>query len=108
LKSELVKVLESTKIVIGLLDVPTVCEMLTWYVPAPPDPVPNAVIKVPAGLVIEGGAIPVPVSTSYTARGGGVPSPTEHDVIVSVVFAMNPVQLSTWLPVDASVTLSVE
>jgi hypothetical protein len=43
---------------------------------------------------------------SYTARGGGVPSPTEHELIVSVVPEMNPMQVSSGVP-DASETLSV-
>jgi hypothetical protein len=42
----LVKVLEDAVIGSGLLDDPKVCELLTLYVPIPPDPVPNPDIMV--------------------------------------------------------------
>ena len=45
-KSVLLKVEEVAAILAGLLDAPTVCERLTVYVPTPPVPVPNAVMKV--------------------------------------------------------------
>ena len=58
----------------------TVCEALTVYVPAPPEPVPNAVMVVAK-------ATPVPLMVMPTAR-----VPEEMAVTVSVVVEMAPVK----------------
>jgi hypothetical protein len=53
--------------------------------------------------------IPVPVRKSYTTRFAGVvvPGTVQAEVILSVVPEMNPVQLATFVFVDASLTFSV-
>jgi len=59
-------------------------------------------MKVPDGLVVEIGTIPVPDSISYTARA--VP---HAEVIVSVVPAMDPVQPVLTVDPGVSATVSV-
>jgi len=95
---------EFAVIVIGFLDDPAVCDRLTVYVPFPPAPVPNAVIKVPDAIVVPDDR------KSYTARDAGfaVPGNVQEEVIVSVVFEIYPLQLATAVVVDASLTSSVE
>jgi len=103
LKSSLVNVLDVNVIGTDFFDDPTVCELLTLYVPMPPDPVPNPDINVPE-------AIAVPDDRKlYTAKFARVvvPGTVQEEVIVSVVPEINPLHAATFVPVDARLTLSV-
>ncbi len=67
----------------------------------PPDPVPSALMKV----LPEANPVQFTVQTrkSYTARV----LPVEHEVTVSVVLAMYPLQLATWTGGDVETGVTV-